>query len=269
MLISSVQNPRVKNVVRLRERKARVEQRRTVIDGPRELYLALQAGAKLVEAFVCPELCDDPEAQVVLRRIDETDADIWHVTRVVFEKLAYGDRCEGVVGVVQIPESNWQQWQLPTQPLIAVIEGIEKPGNIGAMLRSADAAGVHGVIVTGAGTDLYNPNTIRASLGTIFSLRVAEAPVSATLAWLRERGIRMFAARVDATQLYHEVDLRGPTAIILGSEAHGLSHDWHAPDISPIKLPMLGLADSLNVSATAAVLFYEARRQRGKLKAES
>ncbi|MBL8829562.1 MAG: RNA methyltransferase [Planctomycetaceae bacterium] len=262
LFISSVQNPRVKEVVRLRDRKGRDEQGRTVIDGPRELYLAMQAGVTVVEAYVCPELCRDAETEVTRRRLDETSAEIIHVTPTVFAKLAYGDRSEGVLGVVETPQRTLESWQLPPQPLIAVIEGVEKPGNIGAMFRSADAAGVQGVIVTGKGTDLFNPNTIRASLGTIFSLRVVESPVSVALAWLREHGFRMYAARVDAQKLYYETDLTGPTAIVLGSEAEGLSSDWHAPDIVPIKLPMLGLADSLNVSATAAVLFYEARRQR-------
>jgi TrmH family RNA methyltransferase len=266
LFISSVQNPRVKSVVKLRDRKGRVEQERTIVDGSRELFLAIQAGVTLVEAYVCPELCRDAETQVLCHRIEETDAEIVHVTQAVFEKLAYGDRNQGVIGVVATPQTSLDRWQLPSQPVVAVIEGIEKPGNIGAMLRSADAAGVQGVIVTGGGTDLFNPNTIRASLGTIFSLRIAESPVSIALAWLRERGFRMYAARVDAQKLYYEADMHGPTAIVLGSEADGLSSDWHAPDIMPIKLPMLGLADSLNVSATAAVLFYEARRQRAETR---
>jgi TrmH family RNA methyltransferase len=149
-----------------------------------------------------------------------------------------------------------------TAPLIAVLEGVEKPGNVGAVLRSADAAGVSAVILADGRTDLYNPNAIRASSGTIFSMPVCEATSSDVLAWLRERGFRIAAARVDGSVPYTKVDYRGPTAIVLGSEATGLSPIWSGNDIQAVRLPMLGAADSLNVSVTAAVLFYEALRQR-------
>lgn len=146
--------------------------------------------------------------------------------------------------------------------LIGILESVEKPGNLGAVLRSADGAGLDALIAADPRTDLYNPNAIRASLGTIFTLPVCAAGSAETLAWLRARGLAIVAARVDGSVPYTAVDFRRPTAIVLGSEAEGLSSVWNAPDITAVRLPMLGAADSLNVSAAAAVLFYEARRQR-------
>jgi tRNA G18 (ribose-2'-O)-methylase SpoU len=148
------------------------------------------------------------------------------------------------------------------QPLLAVLEGVEKPGNLGAVLRSADGAAVQALVAADARTDLYNPNAIRASLGTIFTLPVCAATAGETLDWLRRHGLAIVAARVDAAVPYTKADFRRPTAIVLGSEAEGLSACWSGADVTPVCLPMLGAADSLNVSAAAAVLFYEARRQR-------
>ena len=147
-------------------------------------------------------------------------------------------------------------------PLVAVLEGVEKPGNVGAVLRSADAAGVSALIAADPRTDLYNPNAIRASLGTIFTMPVCEAAGGETIEWLRANGFRIFAARVDGAIPYTEADYRGRSAIVLGSEAAGLSPLWRGDDVQAVRLPMLGAADSLNVSVTAAVLFYEALRQR-------
>jgi TrmH family RNA methyltransferase len=148
------------------------------------------------------------------------------------------------------------------RPLIAVLVGIEKPGNVGAVLRTADAAGVGALIVADGGTDLYNPNAIRASLGAIFTLPVCAATSVQAIAWLRSNQCQIVAARVDGSTPYTQIDFRGPTAIVLGGEAHGLSDQWRGDDITAVSLPMLGRVDSLNVSATAAVLFYEALRQR-------
>jgi TrmH family RNA methyltransferase len=150
----------------------------------------------------------------------------------------------------------------PRAPLIAVVEGVEKPGNLGAILRSADGAGLDAVIAADSRTDLANPNVIRASLGTIFARPVVPATTARTLAWLRANGLTIVAARVDGALDYAAQDFRGPVAIVLGAEAKGLADPWRAPDVRAVRLPMLGVADSLNVSATAAVLFYEARRQR-------
>jgi TrmH family RNA methyltransferase len=160
------------------------------------------------------------------------------------------------------PDFGLADLVLPENPLVAIVEGVEKPGNLGAVIRSADGAGVSAVIVADQLTDLYNPNAIRASLGTVFTVPVCSAPTEEVLDWLRNREIPVFAAHVDGAESYAEVDLRPPAAIVLGAEAQGLSDAWGAADITPIQLPMLGVADSLNVSTAAAVLFYEALRQR-------
>ena len=149
----------------------------------------------------------------------------------------------------------------PPNPLVVVTEDVEKPGNVGAILRSADAVGASAVIAAG-GTDLFNPNVIRASVGTVFSMPVAAAPAAEVAAWLRRQGIRVVATRVDADRLHVDADLTGSVAIVLGSEAEGLSDTWRAPGVEAVRLPMAGVADSLNVSVAAAVLLYEAWRQR-------
>jgi RNA methyltransferase, TrmH family len=181
----------------------------------------------------------------------------------VLDRLAYGDRAEGLVATVRIPDLGLEGLRLPADPLVVVLEGLEKPGNLGAVLRSADAAGADAVIVADPRTDPFNPNAIRASLGTIFAVPVASGTSDAVRAHLRDVGVTVVAARVDAPLPYTEADLRGAVAIVLGSEAGGLTDAWSGDDIRAVRLPMLGVADSLNVSVTAAVLLYEARRQRG------
>lgn len=262
MRITSVHNPRVKLAARLRERKGREEQGRIIIDGTKEIERAIGAGVKLVEVFVCPELAASEAASRAIEEAVRAGAERIEVPPAVFGKIAFGERAEGIVAVAQTPRRQFSELALPANPLVAVLASVEKPGNIGAVVRSADAAGVSALVVADGGTDLYNPNVIRASLGTVFTLQVCAATSGETLAWLRAQGLRMFAARVDGATEYTSVDFRGPAAIILGSEAEGLSVDWHASDVTSIKLPMLGTADSLNVSCTAAVLFYEALRQR-------
>jgi TrmH family RNA methyltransferase len=179
------------------------------------------------------------------------------------EKLSFGHRVEGVVAVAHPPVRTLADLTLANDAVVAVVEGVEKPGNLGAIVRTADAAGIAAVLVAEGGTDLFNPNAIRASLGAIFSVPVCAATSDESLSWLRKERFRLLAARVDASAEYTSADFRGRAAIILGSEAHGLSNHWQGADIMPIRLPLLGGVDSLNLSATAAVLFYEALRQRG------
>jgi TrmH family RNA methyltransferase len=261
-IITSPHNPHVKDAARLRERRQRDKQGRMLIDGARELTSAVTAGVELAEAFVCEPLCESAQAQAALELIRDSDARVFSVTRQVFAKLAFGERAEGVLGVAETPRRSLAELRLPQQPLVAVVEDVEKPGNLGAILRSADATGVSAVIAMGKGTDLHNPNVIRASLGTVFTVPVCVAGAEETLEFLRRHRLNIYAARVDAEQLYTEASLRGATAIVLGSETAGLSGIWQCKEVTPIKLPMLGAADSLNVSAAAAVLFYEALRQR-------
>jgi TrmH family RNA methyltransferase len=260
--ITSLQNQRVKDAAKLRERRQRDKQGRILIDGARELLRAIEAGVELAEVFVCQSLCQTEDSRRVLDLLDRTRAEILHVTPEVFGKLAFGERAEGVLGVARTPGARLEDLNPPADALLAVVESVEKPGNLGAVLRSADAAGVSAVIAAGRGVDLYNPNVIRASLGVIFTLPVAAATAEETKAWLASRNVRIHAARVDARQLYSDVSYAGAAAIVLGSEAAGLSSVWSGADITPIKLPMRGAADSLNISAAAAVIFYEALRQR-------
>ncbi len=261
--ITSRQNPRVKEAARLRTGRGRRQQGRILIDGAREAIRAVAAGVRCVEAFVCEELCHSREAEQAIAALQSAGAEIWSVAPGVYAKLAFGERDDGVIAVAETPRRKLSDLQLQPRPIVAVLEGVEKPGNVGAILRSADAAGVDAVIVADPRTDLYNPNTIRASLGTVFRDNVCEATSAETLEWLDGKNLPILAARPDAERLYTEVDLRGGAAIALGSEAEGLTDAWRGANVTPLRLPMHGLADSLNVSTTAAVLFYEALRQRG------
>lgn len=262
MHLTSTHNPRVKAAARLRERGGRDEQGRIIIDGAREIGRALAAGVKFVEVFVFPGLCQDQAHEELLAAVDRAGVERIEVTPQVMEKLAYGNRVEGVVAVAVPPKPELSDWQPPPKALVAIVEGAEKPGNLGAILRTADAAGVSAVIIADGGTDLYNPNAIRASLGAIFTVPTFAVRSEAALKWLKQHRFRMYAARVDGSMEYTAADFRGPTALALGSEAHGLSTTWHAPEINPIRVPLMGTVDSLNLSATAAILFYEALRQR-------
>lgn len=263
-LITSLQNQRVKDAAKLRERRQREKQGRFLIDGVRELDRALDASLQPADVFICPAVMHSDAAQKLAARLQQVcPTAVSEVTPEVFEKLAFGERLEGIVASVPTPTRPLGELQLPPDALVCVLENVEKPGNLGAILRSADAAGVAAVIAADDTTDLFNPNAVRASLGTIFTMPTAVADAATTLAWLRARKFTMWAARVGSGPLYTDVDYHGPTAIILGSEADGLSARFWADDIQPIHLPMLGRADSLNVSVAAAVMFFEALRQRG------
>jgi TrmH family RNA methyltransferase len=261
-MITSLHNPRVKQAVRLRDHRQRRKEQLILIDGVRELARAIAAGVALRDVFVCPELCLGEEARRLLEILPGSGGQRMDVTEAVFARLAFGQRTEGLVAVAEVPQRRLEELILPANPLVAVLEGVEKPGNIGAVLRSADGAGISALVVADPRTDLFNPNVIRASLGTVFSLCVAAAAPGEVLAWLRGRGLQILATRVEGSVSYTEVDYRQPTAIILGSEAQGLTSLWSGDDVRAIHLPMRGVADSLNVSAAAAVLFYEALRQR-------
>lgn len=260
-VITSLQNPRVKRAARLRDARGRARQGRLVIDGLREIRRAGEGGLRIDEVFVCAEMLAD-EGRDLLLELEAGDVDLVHVAPRVMQRLSFGDRHPGLLAVAETPRRTLADLELPADSLVAVLEGLEKPGNVGAVLRSADGAGVDAVIVCDGGTDLYNPNTIRASLGVIFSLPTCAATSAQTLEWLATRRFRILAARVEADRWYTEADYHGPVAIVLGSEASGLSVAWQDQHVQGIRLPMRGRADSLNVSAAAAVLFYEALRQR-------
>ena len=260
--LASPSNPRIKAAARLRDRRERDASGLTLVDGARELRRVLESGIEVVEAFVCEPLLAGEDARAALDALRAGGVAVTTTSEAAFAKLAFGDRAEGLVAVVRTPSLALDDLRPPADPLILVIEAVEKPGNVGAVLRSADGAGVDAVIAASPRTDLANPNVIRASAGTFFAVPMAAAPSEEVRSWLRERGIRIVAARVDGALAYTDADLTGPLAIVVGSEAEGLTGAWHAPDIEAIHLPMLGIADSLNVSVSAAILAYEARRQR-------
>jgi len=262
--VTSLTNPRIKAAVRLRDRREREATGLTIIDGPRELLRALDHGVEVAEAFVADTLVRSDEAREAVGRLAATTG-FTAVTEAVIGKLAFGDRSDGVVAVVHSPSGSLEALvaALPADPLVVVVEAVEKPGNLGAILRTADGAGAHAVVAADAMTDLFNPNAIRASLGTIFALPVAAGPTSEVLERLAGRGVRLVAARVDAETDYADADFRGPLALVLGSEAAGLGSVWDDPRVEPVRIPMRGAADSLNVSVAAAVLLFEAVRQRG------
>lgn len=261
--LTSTRNPRVRAALELRQRSARREQGRFLIDGSRELLRALEAGVALEGVFVYEPACTRPEGQAALARLSASGVARWDVGQAVAQKLAFGERAEGLVAVARSGDLSLARLALSPRPLVVVLDGAEKPGNLGAVLRTADAAGADAVIASGEGVDFYNPNVIRGSLGTVFSVPVAAASAEQTRAWLREQKLQIVTARVEAQQTLWQADLRGPVALVLGSEARGLGDDWHGPDVLSVRLPQHGAADSLNLSATAAVLLYEALRQRG------
>ncbi len=261
--ISSPHNPRIKSAARLRERRGREQQGRIIIDGARETLRAIEHGAEVIEVYVCRELFQSEDCQRVIAATEQAaPCEIIEVTAQVFAKIAFGDRSDGIVAVAHAPNKPLSALTLPECPLVAVLEGVEKPGNVGAVIRSADGAAVSAVVIADGGTDLFNPNAIRASLGLIFAMPLASATSQEVRDWLLDNELNVVAAFVDADRNYTDVDFTKPTAIVLGSEAEGLSDVWRDPRVTGVRVPMLGAGDSLNVSATAAALFYEAQRQR-------
>ena len=265
LAITSVKNPRIRDAIRLRDRKGRDRQQRMIVDGYRECVRALQAGVSDGELFDCEAHLHDDQRAVVRRTIEGRQVKQVHVSDDVFRKLAFGKRTEGLILVAAQPSTSLDSLQLGQNPLVAVLEQVEKPGNLGAIIRTADAADISAVIVADGRTDLYNPNAIRASLGAIFRIPLAAGTVDQTIQWLRRNQIKIFTARVDGAINYTTVDFRQPSAIILGNESDGLTDAWQDNDMQAVTIPMHGVVDSLNVSATAAVLFYEALRQRREL----
>ncbi len=259
MHITSPSNPRIKNVVRLTtNRRHRDRERLTVVEGSREVRRCLDAGVIPSEAYLCPELIA-PDDQDIADRLSQ----LFTVPPEIFAKIAVRGDSGGLLLVIPYTETALDDLPLSTAPFLVVVEGAEKPGNVGAILRSADAAGVDGLILCAGGTDLHNPNVIRASLGTRFTVPCAEAPTAEVLVWLHQRGIAAVAATPDGAKLYTETDLTGPVAIVTGSEAEGLSEEWLDGADARVTIPMHGVADSLNLATSTTILLYEVVRQRG------
>ncbi len=262
LIISSVQNPLVKETVRLRDRRARDERQLLLIEGYRELRRALDAGHPIQTLLYCRDLFLGANEDALLADAAARGARRVACTAAVFRKVAYRDRPDGLLGIAPQVRRALADLALPAAPLILVAESIEKPGNLGTMLRSADATGVDAVLVCDRTTDIFNPNVVRASIGTLFTRPVVECAADEGLAWLRARGVRIVAASPHATRRYTAADLRPATAIVVGSEQYGLASRWLDQADEQVAIPMRGAADSLNVAAAATILLYEALRQR-------
>jgi TrmH family RNA methyltransferase len=271
--ISSPQNPRVKQLVKLRDRRPRDEAGVFLVEGYREIRRAMEKGAKLGELYYSPPWFLGVNEPELISRAAEAGAGLVELSKEAFAKAAYRERPDGLLAVAP-------QWKttlaklgdsLPTDgaapAFLLVVEAIEKPGNLGTILRSVDAAGCHGIIVCDPVTDLFNPNVVRASTGVLFSVPCAVAGGPEVVEWLRARKIRIVATTPAAPLIYTDADLRGPLAVVMGSEQYGLSEFWlKSADLS-IRIPMAGHADSLNVAMATIIALFEAVRQRAVLKA--
>jgi len=253
--IISLQNPKVKYLVKLREdKRQRQRDGLILVEGVDELTLALNAGLKPQSLLTAPELAT--------RSINHFNAELTTVSRAVFEKISYRDNPDGWLGIFPTPKKSLNDLKLSPSPLVIVAESVEKPGNLGAILRTADAAGVDAVIACDPRVDLWNPNVIRASRGAVFAVPTVEAESSNVLAWLRSKQMRILAATPSAEVVYTDVDLQAPTAIAVGTEDEGLTDFWMQNADIKVKIPMLGRVNSLNVSIATALITYESVRQR-------
>jgi RNA methyltransferase, TrmH family len=263
--ITSLQNSRIKDVIRLAKHSERDQRQVTVVEGTRECAHALAAGSIPVEAYLCPTLLD-PEGRQIAEQLYRLEAQrrtqLMEVTPEIFAKIAYRGDSGGILLVIPYLNHQLSDFDPPAPAFVVIIEGVEKPGNLGAILRTADAAGVQAVIVTAGVTDIHNPNVIRASLGALFTLPVFESPFEATRTWLVKRQVQIIAASPEATHLYTEIDYTLPTAIVMGSEARGLGPNWRSAANALVTIPMFGAMDSLNLATSTALLLYEVIRQR-------
>lgn len=260
--IQSVQNKRIKNIQKLISKSSeRREQNLFVVEGAREINLALSGSYSPDSVFFCPQLSDKIDFFYIK---DIIPAPIFfEVSLPVFQKIAYRENSDGVIALFKPKPHNLNDLKLTKNPLIIVLESVEKPGNLGAILRTADAAMIDAVIVCDPLTDIYNPNIIRSSLGCVFTVQIATANQSSVFSFLKEMKIKTFAAELTASLYYQDVDFTHASALIMGTEANGLTEFWIEKADSRIKIPMRGKIDSLNVSVSTAVLTFEAMRQRG------
>ena len=264
-IITSTQNAKVKHVVALQQKSAlRRKEGLFVVEGRRELMHCLEAGYELAECFILENLghLEDLENLESL----ENQGKIFSVSPQVYEKMAYRGSTEGVIAVVREKQRSLEDLHLSEAPLIIVLERVEKPGNLGAVLRSADAAKADAVIICDPLTDLYNPNLIRSSIGAIFSVPCVVCSSEDCIAFLKAHGIQILTAQLQDSSLYYDTDMLRGTAIVMGTESTGLTDVWRQAADAHIRIPMLGQLDSLNVSVSAAILLFEAVRQRNSNK---
>ncbi|HBG41802.1 TrmH family RNA methyltransferase [Limibacterium fermenti] len=260
-MITSLQNPAVKNIVKLSKNKERQRQQLFMIEGARELSLALQSHYAIDSVYVCRQMLAKTKYPQVLDSIP--DKLVYEISPEVFAKIAYRENSDGLVALSKPKAHALSDLQLSGNPFIVVLEAVEKPGNLGAILRTCDAAAVDALIVCDPQTDLYNPNVIRSSVGGLFTVQTAACTSSEAMSWLDAHSIHTFAAELTAAEFYQNIDFTHPSAIIMGTEADGLTDAWLQYAGNRIKIPMRGKIDSLNVSVSAAILIFEAMRQRG------
>jgi TrmH family RNA methyltransferase len=259
-LVTSTTNPRVKALVRLRRRRDRDAAKRFLVEGNREVRRAVAGGVAFEELVVCPALLDE-ERRATVDDLTSAGTAVVMVAEAPFRKVAYRRHPDGLLGVARQPELPLERLSLPPQALAMVVAGIEKPGNLGAMLRAADGAAVDAVVVADPATDLFNPNVVRASQGALLARPTAIATAEATVAWAAGRALRLVAGFPAATADYWDADLTGAVGLVVGSEHAGLEERW-AEVCTPVRIPMAGIGDSLNAATAAALLLYEAVRQR-------
>lgn len=262
--ITSIHNPRVKALAKLRKRSERDEHGIFLTEGYRPITRALAAGYKFSEMYYCPEWFLGTNEQKVLDDAEAAGATLVQLGKEAFAKITYRERPEGLLGIGRQWHTKLSQLKLSETPFVIVVEAIEKPGNLGTILRSADATGAEAVIVCDAVTDPFNPNVVRASTGVLFTTPLVVTTTKDAMDFLKERGIKTLAATPAAKEVYTDVDLTQPIALVMGSEQFGLTDTWINNCDLPVRLPMAGIADSLNVSAATVALAYEVVRQRGK-----
>lgn len=264
--ITSMQNPKIRRLLALQQKSSeRRKEGLFVVEGRRELEHCMEAGYEIDTVFYCPSLITsyDPSMEGGQMLGDYTSlSKAFPVSLAVYEKIAYRGSTEGIIAEVKTRNLRLEDLRLGDSPLLMVLESVEKPGNLGAVLRSADAAHVDAVIVCDPLTDLYNPNLIRSSIGAIFTVPCVACSSEACIAFLKQHGIRILTAQLQDSHLYYETDMRQPTALVMGTESTGLTDQWRVAADAHIRIPMLGRLDSLNVSVSAAILLFEAVRQR-------
>jgi RNA methyltransferase, TrmH family len=263
-LITSARNPRVKEVVELRKRRARDAAGMTLIDGYDELTLALDAGAAVHALYYCPELSTQSSRLALVHELAGQGVAVVRLGRAAFAKASYRESPDGWLAVVPTPRSELAALRLPDAPLVLVVEAVEKPGNLGAMLRTAEAAGVDAVVAASPVTDWGNPNVVRASKGTVFAVPIASATTKGVIDWLRGAGLSIVVATPDTDRLFTQAHLGGGVAVVVGAEHAGVSDSWRRAADQLARIPMTGRVNSLNVATSAAVVIFEAVRQRGE-----
>jgi TrmH family RNA methyltransferase len=258
--ITSIQNPFIKSLVLLQEKsKARKQTGTFLIEGQREISLAIKGGYEIETVLFLPELVSESE----INKLIQNSFQIIEINKEVYQKLAYRDTTEGILAVARTKSLKLSDLKLSDNPLILVVESLEKPGNIGAVLRTADAANLDAVLIANPKSDLYNPNIVRSSVGCLFTNQIATGTTSEIISFLKEKKINFYSATLQNSTSYHTQNFTTPTALVVGTEATGLTQEWRDEATQNIIIPMQGEIDSMNVSVAAAILIFEAKRQRG------